>query len=195
MKTLEDFYDDTAKDWAEEWYNNNLFIPIFKDMFTYLPNQPTILDVGCGAGYESMRLHNLGAKVVGIDLSEKSLEIAREKNPSIKFEKRDITLPYTDLGLFDAIVSIGVIIHFDENSVDNVLKNIADVIKPNGYALITVRDGTNRRETATYNNVEYARNFIKYTPEKFMQFAGVYFDLVKIYPTQDTWKSYLLKKK
>lgn len=32
MKSLEEFYDDTALVWADKWYDNNMFIPTFKDL-------------------------------------------------------------------------------------------------------------------------------------------------------------------
>jgi SAM-dependent methyltransferase len=45
------------------------------------PQGKLILDVGCGSGYAAlaMAIANPGAKIVGIDLSSKSVEIARER--------------------------------------------------------------------------------------------------------------------
>jgi SAM-dependent methyltransferase len=45
------------------------------------PRQLTILDVGCGSGYKTLTLAlaNPGARIVGIDLSEKSIELAHQR--------------------------------------------------------------------------------------------------------------------
>ena len=68
MKGIIDFYDDSAKSWADEWYENEMLLPYLKKFLNAIKkSQPRILDLCCGAGYESMRLKNLGASVVGAD--------------------------------------------------------------------------------------------------------------------------------
>src|SRR5262245_29985228 len=44
-----------------------------------------VLDAGCGTGYLCKKLHNRGARVIGIDFSERMIEIARAHNPAIDF--------------------------------------------------------------------------------------------------------------
>ena len=77
IKGIKDYYNVTADIWAEDWYPNETMLPLLKKFISLFPQNPQILDAGCGAGYESMRLFNLGAEMVGIDISEKSIEIAR----------------------------------------------------------------------------------------------------------------------
>ena|GEM_PF-3107443 len=48
------------------------------------------MDLCYGVGYEFQRLHTCGYDVVGIDFSEESLRIAREKNPAITFYYDDL---------------------------------------------------------------------------------------------------------
>ena len=78
MKNTIDYYNDSAEKWAEEWYTNESVLPYLKHLMKLLPNNPTVVDLCCGAGYESMRLKNLGANVIGLDLSENSIKIAKE---------------------------------------------------------------------------------------------------------------------
>jgi 2-polyprenyl-3-methyl-5-hydroxy-6-metoxy-1,4-benzoquinol methylase len=86
MKGVKDFYNKTANEWAKEWYSNETMLPLLKKFRELFDIKPRILDAGCGAGYESMRLACLGAEVVGIDISEESINIARIKNPKCHFE-------------------------------------------------------------------------------------------------------------
>jgi 2-polyprenyl-3-methyl-5-hydroxy-6-metoxy-1,4-benzoquinol methylase len=48
-------------------------------------NGLTVLDAGCGTGYLSRKLHDRGARVMGIDFSERMIEIARAHNSNIDF--------------------------------------------------------------------------------------------------------------
>ena len=40
-----------------------------------------VLDAGCGTGYLSRKLHDRGARVTGMDFSERMIEIARADHP------------------------------------------------------------------------------------------------------------------
>jgi len=67
-----------------------------------------VLDVGCGTGRISRFLAALGATVVGVDFSEKSLEVARRLsgagNPSYR---RQSVFELEGGGAFDAVVCLG----------------------------------------------------------------------------------------
>ena len=196
MKNCKDFYNDTAQMWADNWYGNESLLPYLKKFLNFInKDNPKILDLGCGAGYESMRLKNLGAKVVGIDFSEKELEIAREKNPNIDFFERNILMSYKDLGKFDGIVCIGVIIHFKDDELKQVFKNMAEVLNKNGYLLLVFREGTEYKHTSNYNNIEYDRNFIYHMRENILTAMNNEFEYICELPANDTWKYLIYKKK
>ena len=78
---IQKFYNDIAQEFADEWYDNDSLLPILKQFIALLPPSPVILDLGCGAGYESMRLKKLGATVVGVDYSEEPIRIAKLNKP------------------------------------------------------------------------------------------------------------------
>jgi ubiquinone/menaquinone biosynthesis C-methylase UbiE len=74
--------DKSPKDEVNELYNHNLITSY------YLRNQKVIdtkdkviLDAGCGSGYKSLILAeaNRGAKIVGVDISEESIKLARQR--------------------------------------------------------------------------------------------------------------------
>jgi len=49
-----------------------------------------VLDLGCGTGDLTSEIASKGAKVIGLDLSEKMLERARQKFPQLNFVQGDI---------------------------------------------------------------------------------------------------------
>ena len=194
MKSLIDYYDDYAQNWANNWYNNETLLPYLKEFLAYLPKKPKVLDLCCGAGYESMRLKNLGATVVGADLSEESVRIAKEKNPNIKFYLKDMLKSYADLGIFDGVACIAGIIHLDESKVELAFKNMHEVIAKNGFAFIVVKDGDDVTKSIEIDGKEYAREFYCYTLEKLKQYSKNYFKFVKEIPSKDKWRYYIFKK-
>lgn len=156
---------------------------------------PKILDIGCGAGYESKRLRTLGATVYGIDISESSLSIARAKNPEIEFYKHSLLDDYSFIGTLDAIVCIAVFIHIEEDQLDTAFQNMSNALTGNGCVLINKKDGTERKPFTEHNKKQYARKVLQYTKEDLMRYAGRYFTIIKEYPTdEDGWKTYFLTK-
>lgn len=90
LKNIKDFYNKTAMEWADKWYEDETLLPYLTEFMSYLPQKPSILDLCCGAGYESMRMQRLDANVTGLDFSEKSILIAKERNPNIRFVFEDM---------------------------------------------------------------------------------------------------------
>lgn len=74
------------------------------------PTSPTrILDVGCGTGFLTLLLSELGHDVIGLDLSEGMLDqarsAARDRGLTLAFRAGDAESPPDDLGAFDVVVS------------------------------------------------------------------------------------------
>jgi len=196
MKNCIDFYDDSCEAWADNWYNNETLMPYLKKFLNHINKKtPRVLDLCCGAGYESMRLHNLGAQVVGTDLSKKSIELASKRNPNIEFYQKDMLKSYADLGTFDGITCIAGIVHLDENQLELAFKNMHEVMNPKGYLLLVFRDGDGVRETAEYNNVVYNRHFVFHKKQELDKYTSKYFDFVEEIKSIDDWRYYIYRKK
>lgn len=198
MKSCIDFYDDSASVWADDWYANEQLLPYLKKLLEYINKKnPRVLDLCCGSGYESMRLSRLGANVVGVDLSSKSLEIAKAKNPDIPFYTKDMLKPYLDLGKFDGITCIAGIVHIKDEKLSIAFKNMYDVLNDNGYLLLVFREGEGVKPTTVYNNEIYARNFVYHTKDKLEKYISKYFIFVEDLTDANEemgWKYYIYKK-
>ena len=116
--------DSSPKKDAERLYTHNLVTPY------YLRNQriissegKVILDAGCGSGYKSLILAeaNLGAKIVGIDLSEESVRIARQRLVYHGFQDSEFyTLP------IEKLPELGL--KFDYINCDETLYLLPDIV-------------------------------------------------------------------
>jgi len=140
-------YDNLAeifheKRTKEKHFNELMEMPL---SFSLLGNVKgkKILDAGCGTGISSKILAEKGAKVTGIEISKKMLEIAKEycKGLGIKFDKGSIDkLPYED-ELFDAILASLVIHYFEDPS--NVFKEFHRVLKKDGILVFSTNHPVN----------------------------------------------------
>ncbi|MCU1356437.1 MAG: SAM-dependent methlyltransferase [Acidimicrobiales bacterium] len=98
-----------------------------------------VLDAGCGTGEQTLGLKRAfpAAEVVGVDLNERSLELAREYRGrhgiDVQFERADLLAPVEGLGSFDLIVSIGVLHHLAEPELG--LRTLRALSAPGGRLL------------------------------------------------------------
>ena len=100
-----------------------------------------LLDFGCGRGWIANELQSFG-KVSGIDLSPKTIELAKSKYPSVEFLCGDLGDPTFSENLtskFDLIVSSEVIEHLDMQ--DQFVSNIKKALKKYGRVVLTTPNG------------------------------------------------------
>ncbi len=102
-----------------------------------------ILDIGCGGGLLSEPMSRLGAEVVGIDASDKNINVAKvhakKNNLKIKYicsspEKLDVKKK------FDVILNMEIIEHVD--NVELFLKACSNLLKKNGVMFIATLNKT-----------------------------------------------------
>lgn len=79
-----------------------------------------ILDVGCGAGYISLELARAGHQVIGIDVAESCIEVARRTLASNPFTEGFGSLEYSVApfrnvgGIYEMVLFSGTLHHFDD---------------------------------------------------------------------------------
>ncbi len=93
------------------------------------------LDLGCGTGKQTILLTQRVGPVIGIDISERMIETARERckaRQNVSFVTGDITkLPFED-GCAQAILAYGDVIGHNFTAVDLVLAEMVRVCAPRG---------------------------------------------------------------
>jgi cyclopropane fatty-acyl-phospholipid synthase-like methyltransferase len=97
----------------------------------------SVLDLGCGAGRHSRHLASKGFDVTGIDLSERSISLAKRfESKQLRFHRHDMRNPYWGLR-FDMICSFFTSFgYFGEDEHSRILRNIADAIVPGGVFVL-----------------------------------------------------------
>ncbi len=106
---------------------------------------PRILDVGCGGGILSEALAKAGAQVTGLDLSEASLQVARQHAQkhglSIEYRYENVQdVAEKRNGTFDAITCMEMLEHVPEPG--KVVAACAQALKPGGHAFFSTINRT-----------------------------------------------------
>jgi len=94
-----------------------------------------VLDYGCGDGWLCGWLKNRGAKVVGCDISERFIKLAKEKYKGIEFKVTNNKTSYKN-NEFDIIVC-NIVLHITKNY-EKILNEMYRILKPMGKAIITI---------------------------------------------------------
>jgi len=101
-----------------------------------------IIDIGCGFGATNLVLAKrfVDSEIVGVDLSEPLLRLARQATEAahtgerVRFEKADVhQLPYED-NSFDVVINVNMV-HLVEEPVQ-MLNEIERILVPGGFLFI-----------------------------------------------------------
>lgn len=168
FKDTIDWYDDNADLYAT---SANKAIP-FKAIayfLDFLPKNPRILEAGCAGGRESKVFVEKNIDVVGVDISEGLLKVAKEVNPTVRYIQADFRdLPFKDRE-FDAVWSHASLVHMETiEDMKKSLKEFHRVLKSSGYLYVYVKLQQGEEKTAIVSDVlsNHERFFRYYTQEE-----------------------------
>ena len=105
--------------------------------FDRYPGQD-LLEIGCGLGTDLLQFAGGGARVIGLDLTVRSVALARnrfdlEDVPGIFLTGDAENLPFPDAS-FDVVYSFGVLHHTPDTA--RAVREIRRVLRPGGEAVI-----------------------------------------------------------
>jgi predicted TPR repeat methyltransferase len=129
-------YDDDLSAWSYRAPS-----VVVDTVLTRFPDAGSVLDVGCGTGLvgQALRTRGFTGALTGVDISEASLEVARQGGAYDTVERADLQqrLPFED-GSVDAVVCVGVMTYLPE--VEAVWREFARVVRPGGLVVVTQRE-------------------------------------------------------
>jgi ubiquinone/menaquinone biosynthesis C-methylase UbiE len=146
------YYDRRAPEYDDWWLGKGLFagrerpgwddeLRVLERVIADLPPLRT-LDVACGTGFLTRHLRG---DVVGLDASERMLELARKQVPNARFVQGDaLSLPFDD-GAFDRVFTSYFYCHLEELERERFL-NEARRLAPELVVVASVQGGGDAAE-------------------------------------------------
>ena len=123
-----------------------------------------IADIGCGPGHVARYLHDRGAEVIGIDLSDGMVALAAREQPGIAFRQGSMLALDLPDGVLGGLIAFYSIIHLTPNELPRGLAEFYRVLRPGGVALIAFHRGDERRRIEEFFGEPVALDFWFYTP-------------------------------
>lgn len=153
-------------------FNECIETPILLAMLPVLRGKK-ILDIGCGMGQHAKQYSDMGAEsVLGIDISEKMLEYAKEHNSAKNIIYKQ--MPFEEIsglsGQFDLVTSslaFDYAENFDElmTNVYDLMENDAHFVFSMSHPMATAWDGEYPRYTRTESGERLYANISNYMVE------------------------------
>ncbi len=126
-KEIKNYYDGFLDHLKHDHIRENpRHAKIRKDLRRIIRKDMNVLDLGCGTGITTKYIAELGAKVVGIDISPRLIQFARENSDHQNIEYRigDITDFSLNKKYFDVICLIDIMEHIPRAKIPNLIRNI-----------------------------------------------------------------------
>ena len=120
-----------------------------------------ILDIGCGGGLLSEPMKRLGAEVVGIDASNKNIEVAKlhakKNNLDIKYFCKSPE-NFEPKNKFDVILNMEIIEHVED--VEFFLKSCSNLLRKDGIMFIATLNKTLKSYVFAIIGAEYVMRWL-----------------------------------
>lgn len=149
LANVESYYDKKAPNYDAAF--DTLFFKIYDEITwrylePYVPSSPTalVLDAGGGTGRWTVRMAKKGCKVVLVDISDRMLDVARERitreglQQRIEIKKGDLArLAYPE-EMFDMVLCEHTLFLFENQ--DQLVKELVSVLKKNAPLVISAQN-------------------------------------------------------
>lgn len=102
----------------------------------HFPPGATVLHAGCGSGQVDTELHDR-LSIVALDISVNALRLYKQINPSVPrvLHGSIFRIPLADESV-DGVYNLGVMEHFTEDEIDQILRELSRVVRPGGRIVL-----------------------------------------------------------
>ncbi|MGW0708818.1 class I SAM-dependent methyltransferase [Streptomyces sp. NPDC002643] len=146
LSATRDAYDAAAPTYADLFRDSLRDSPLdrailgaFAEVVHASGGDGRVADLGCGPGYVTAHLDELGLSAFGVDASPTMIELARQTYPHLRFDVGSMeSLKSLDIadGTLDGVLSRWSIIHTPPHELPTILAEFHRVLSPGGYLLI-----------------------------------------------------------
>lgn len=147
-------YDEVAAAYADQLADELSHKPFDRwllEQVAGLAGRRPVVDAGCGPGHVADHLAELGADVMGVDLSPGMVAQARERFPHIEFERADFTRllrPRTATG-WGAVLAWYSMVHLAGSELEEAVGALSRVLDDDGWLTIALHVGEEVRHVDT----------------------------------------------
>lgn len=191
-------YNQIAATYAQLWQDRSVLAADVAQFAALAGPNGRVLDIGCGAGFDTAVLHQHGLRAIGVDLSWEMMQAGRQQGVAAQFVQADMrALPFgAGLGGLDGLWACASLLHLPRPEVPAALQTFARLLRPGGAFYLSVKLGDD--EGWTTEKYGRRRFFTYWQPETLDPLlAAAGFQIVSGSIRQgrhDTWLSRLAQK-
>lgn len=137
-QTVRSGYDDVAETYDDERTRSPTANEGLTALRESLPEQPQVLDLGCGAGKGPLEFFP-NENAVGLDFSGEQLRLAREHTDAALVAGDMTAVPFA-ADSFDAVTAFYSVIHLPVEDHADCYAEVERVLKPGGEFLFSIGD-------------------------------------------------------
>lgn len=138
-KIVREGYNKAAQAYLNERHKNLEEMKFLPEFSSLIPEGGKVLDAGCGGGLPITKYLSERFDVIGIDISEKQIELAKKNVPEAHFLRKDMTKLDFPKEFFDGILAYYSVIHVPREEHYNLFVNFFKMLKKNGVALLCLQ--------------------------------------------------------
>jgi len=175
MKTnnIAKVFSKYAKIYEDKFMESTVFSDTYDVFLSYLhSNDSAILDIGCGPGNITKYLldNTPELNILGIDIADEMLLLAKENNPSANFKLMDCNSIHNINTLFDGIISGFCLPYLSKEEVSVFIKNSYQLLNVNGILYIsTMEDSYENSKYVGPSSGENEAIYTYYYPENYLK--------------------------
>ena len=145
MNKNKTYYNQHAQSFIDDTLNVAMDA-LYAPFLALLPQQASILDVGCGSGRDSLYFQSLGHHIQAFDAAEDMVVLAR-KTTGLNIQQGSF-FDIDAVHAYDGIWCCASLLHCPPEHLAEVLNRIMTALKPNGVAYVSFKYGAGVREHA-----------------------------------------------
>lgn len=168
-------FDQQAKDWHQQPLTiiNTVRLKFIEDACGGSIKGLKIADIGCGGGILSHAMAKQGAKVTGIDMAPKLIELAKQQADAdnLKVDYKLMTaeeLAEKKTGQFDVVTCLEMIEHVPKPKA--IIKACAKLLKPGGHAFFSTLNRHPKAYLFAIIGAEYVLSLLPKGTHRYEQF-------------------------
>ncbi len=133
-------YDEHAEEYTR-FHFDRLNVKRLESFIELLSGKDLALDAGCGCGRDTKYLMEHGIKTIGIDLSKRTIEVARRYVSNASFLVMDMRKLNFEDETFCGILAMASIFHIPKKQLPNLFTEFNRVLKDRGLLYFCVMKG------------------------------------------------------